>query len=133
MAPKSDLTAYLRAQAARPFAWGEADCVTFIADWVLARAGIDPAAAVRGRYASESEGARYHAGFGGLARPVGRALRLAGLAMTREPGPGDVAVVAFGGRLACAIRTGRGFALRMDDGLAMVPAGMARVVAAWIV
>lgn len=43
----------LREWRAKPFEWGLADCVIFVADMVQAMTGCDLAEKVRGRYASE--------------------------------------------------------------------------------
>jgi len=129
--PPQELTAYLRAAAGRRFELGTADCVTLAADWLRLRRGIDPIADCRG-YADANACLREHGGRGGLLRAAGRALRRAGLRMTRDPQPGDVAVVKLGSNLAtCAIRTERGYVLRLDDGLASVPPERLRLLAAW--
>lgn len=47
---RTRLDGFLAAAARRPFAWGRHDCCLFAADWVLEIAGVDPAAAFRGRY-----------------------------------------------------------------------------------
>jgi hypothetical protein len=41
--------------SARPFAWGENDCVLWCADWVKTVTGIDPAQDWRGKYTSEDD------------------------------------------------------------------------------
>ena len=51
------LHAYLDSVADTPFAWGTHDCCLYIADAVQAMTGVDPAAAYRGRYSTET-GAR---------------------------------------------------------------------------
>lgn len=124
------LADYLRAEAGRPFALGRADCVTMVAGWVWMRRGVDPMAYCRG-YAEKPEADALLAGWGGLARAVGRGLRRAGLPMTRAPVPGDVAVVALGDMAVGAIRTPRRWALRLDTGFALVPLESVRVIAAW--
>jgi hypothetical protein len=58
--------AYIRATAGRSFAWGRHDCVLWVADYVMCRAGWDPAEAVRGRYASRFEAHRILRAAGGL-------------------------------------------------------------------
>lgn len=44
------LTDFLKAAAARPFSWGEHDCLLFAADWVRRMTGVDCAAPHRGKY-----------------------------------------------------------------------------------
>ena len=93
------------------------------------RRGLDPIADCRG-YAGDANACLRERG--GLLRAAGRALRRAGLRLTRDPQPGDVAVVKLGSNLAtCAIRTERGYVLRLDDGMASVPPDRVRLLAAW--
>jgi len=101
-----------------------------VADWVRHRRGVDPMAYCRG-YQGTLEAEALLAGWGGLARVVGRGLRRAGIAMTRAPQPGDVAVLALEGRAICAIRVAKGWVMRLDDGLALLPGERVRVLAAW--
>lgn len=124
------LTQYLRNAAYRRYELGVSDCIVFAADWVLVRCGIDPLAPYRG-YRGTAEANALLAG--GLPRVVGRAARSVGLRLTRSPKPGDIGVVALGNLAVCAIRTERGWALRLDDGLASLPAERVRVIAAWSV
>ena len=131
-APRERMTLaeYLRAEAARAFELGPADCVTFASDWVAVRRGVDPIAHCRG-YRGEAAANALLAG--GLPRLAGRALRRAGLRLTRAPQPGDVGLVVLGNLATCAIRTPRGWAVRMVDGLASLPPNSLRVIAAWSV
>lgn len=126
----TSLARYLRDAAARRFALGSADCVTLVADWIVACRGVDPMAHCRG-YRGEGEASALLWRWGGLVRAVGEGLRHNGFRLTRDPQPGDVAVIAFGRVTVCAIRTPRGWAMRLDDGLARIPADRVRVVAAW--
>jgi hypothetical protein len=122
----SDLADFLRAAATRGFALGEVDCSTMVADWVHACRGADPLPD-RGEAA-----ARVHLDcWGGLVRAVGRHARAAGLRLTRAPRPGDIGVLAAGGYAFCALRTRRGWAARLDGGLARFPDDSVRVIAAW--
>jgi hypothetical protein len=126
------LSRYLRAEASRRFELGRADCVTFASNWVRLARGIDPIADCRGYAGDANACLRERGGRGGLLRAAGRALRRAGLRLTCNPRPGDVAVVTIASNLAtCAIRTERGYVLRLDDGLASVPIERVRVLAAW--
>jgi hypothetical protein len=125
------LARYLEAEAGRRFELGTADCVTLAADWVRGRLGVDPLAHCRDGYHGNREADALLAGWGGLLRVAGRAMARAGVPLTRAAEPGDVAVIAFGGFATCAIRTGRGWMLRIDDGMAMLPPDRVRVLAAW--
>jgi hypothetical protein len=50
------LSGYLADNAARPFSWGDNDCILFACGAVEAMTGVDPAADYRGQY-SDREGA----------------------------------------------------------------------------
>lgn len=132
MSRSQALAEYLRRQAALPFGYGTADCVTLVADWVQACRGVDPLAPWRG-YASRDEAVAHIQQYGGCFwRSVSRALRQVGIRMTTAPEPGDVAIVTVGGITACAIRGQRRWAMRMaDGGFAFFSMGDVRVIAAW--
>lgn len=80
--------------AAVPFAWGEMDCMTCLADWVLRVRGVDPAADIRLTYDSPASCQR-QTGF--LREPVAAVERclatIGGLPRVLEPQAGDVAVI----------------------------------------
>lgn len=44
----------IKAAIERPFSWGEFDCAAFAADCCMAVCGVDPLAAVRGKYSTEA-------------------------------------------------------------------------------
>ena len=116
------LAEYLASRAAVPFSRGAGDCCIFVADWVLEKTGIDPAAGLRGY--SDDRGAMLRigraGGFEGLAR---QALGdTAGLEETELPQPGDVGLVEVGGCLTLAIKTATDWACKESDGLAILPA-----------
>lgn len=46
----ADLIAHLHRGMAEPFRRPDWDCCAYVADWVLAATGIDPAADLRGAY-----------------------------------------------------------------------------------
>ncbi|MGE0653411.1 MAG: hypothetical protein AB7P12_16965 [Alphaproteobacteria bacterium] len=125
------LTAYLRGEARFPHAWGTHDCALFIADWVRAETGSDPGACVRGAYATEEAADRYLSGYGGLAMTVARAMRQAGLRMTKTVAPGDVALILAGDQLCCAIRTATRYATRMRTSLCLLPLENVRLITGW--
>lgn len=124
------LSAFLRGAARQPFAVGTGDCALFVADWVQVATGRDGASELRGRYATPAEALALH-GPRGLVGTVDRCARAVGLQRTRAPAVGDIAVIAALGELYCAIRTRRGWAVRADRAVMIVPS--ARVVAAWVV
>ncbi|WIY23357.1 DUF6950 family protein [Parasedimentitalea psychrophila] len=80
--------------AAKPFIWGETDCMLCLADWVLRVTGRDPAAAVRGVYDSRGSCQR-ETGF--LRDPVMAVeaclATIGGLPRVDTPQPGDMAVL----------------------------------------
>lgn len=124
------LTAYLVRCSRHPFVWGRNDCATFIADWVREATGCDGMADLRGCYTTQDGAERLHGPLG-LVGTVRRCARRVGLLRTLGAHPGDIAVVRHGREIGCAIRTARGWALRIDRGLVVVPS--ARVIAAWAV
>lgn len=125
------LSAFLRADAARPFAWGIRDCGLRLADWVLARRGVDPAADVRGTYGNADELAVLM-GWGGLPRFVDRLARRVGLERVPEPEPGDIAVISLRGQPPQgAIRLDAGWSILADGGVGRVPDANVRLVGAW--
>lgn len=125
------LTRYLQAEAGRRFELGTADCVTLAADWVRLVRGFDPLASYRGYRGNREADALVAGCWGGFMRVIGRELRRLGVPLTRAPVPGDIGIVIVGGLGTCAILTRRGWILRMDDGMAMLPPARLRVVAAW--
>lgn len=127
------LSTFLRADAARPFAWGVRDCGLRLADWVLFRRGVDPAADVRGTYGDAEELAALM-GWGGLPRFVDRIACRAGLVRTSAPVPGDIAVISLRGQAPQgAIRLNGGWSILADGGVARVPDVGARVIGSWSV
>lgn len=123
------LTEFLREAAAVPFKYGEWDCAMFLANWVRAKTGVDPATDLRGRYRSKFGWMRIVRQEGELDALVGRLALAAGMRPTEEPGPGAVAVIKTADiGLAGAIKVNRGFAVKLTGGLAVGPA---QPVAAW--
>jgi hypothetical protein len=121
------LALYLRAEAARPFSWGSADCAAFVAGWVGLRRGIDYP-----QYEGEAAARALTGSPGGILRLAARAMRQAGFRVARdEPQPGDVGIVRVGAVTACAIKTGRGWVMRGHAGLTMLPSDNLRVIARW--
>lgn len=126
------LPAYLCDRATHGFSWDGFDCCLFLADWIrIARDGLDPAAALRGRYRTEAE---CRAIIGDTPWPLvaARCLRRAGLRSTRDPLTGDVGVILPPGSLlaAAAIRSGNGWAMMSLRGIVWTSAPC-RLVMAW--
>ncbi len=129
MAGLLTLESYIGEQARRRYAWGEHDCILFVADWIALYRGVDLAADMRGSYNNEIEGKKLFAGHGGLPRLIGKVMRRAGFMLTRTPVRGDAAMVAFGDKICCAICTGPGWAARLESGITVSRYG--RMIAAW--
>lgn len=127
----TDLARYLRDAARRgPYRLGDADCLMLVADWIVAKRGVDPVAFCRGYDAAEA--AALVQRWGPLPRAMGRVLRHLGIRMTTDPEPGDIAAIALDGAAHCAIRTGRGWVTRLESGgLTLLPASRVRLLAAW--
>jgi hypothetical protein len=126
------LAAYLADAAGRRFAYGSFDCFLFAADWCVRARGIDPARDIRGRYATFEQGLEL---VGVKSLPMGfqRVFQRAGLRLTRQPMPGDVALIQMAGVDACgALVTSAGYvALARGGGLSRLPPDRARLIAAW--
>ncbi|MEC9434501.1 MAG: hypothetical protein VYD87_16475 [Pseudomonadota bacterium] len=79
--------------AATPFAWGEADCILVVADWIARVHGIDLAADLRGSY---DDAASCQRATGFLREPLrltSERMAGAGFEVTPAPVRGDVGVL----------------------------------------
>src|SRR5690606_29484057 len=79
-----DISEFIAAEAEKPFRWGESDCVSTAARWVLLHAGVDLTPAV-GVYGTADEAERAMSEVGGLAVAVNRVMRKAGFQKTEDP------------------------------------------------
>lgn len=117
MSIPTELIAYLAAAARRGFDWRDFNCGLFMADWVVERRGIDPAAFLRGLSLRQIAGEiRDHGGFDQL---CSHAFGAVGLRLISSARPGDVGVVLAGRRQLGAIRTGKGWAVLTPGGYAV--------------
>ncbi|MGM5018729.1 DUF6950 family protein [Tardiphaga sp. 367_B4_N1_1] len=116
--------------ATRRFRLGVNDCGLWLADWCLAETGRDPAAELRGRYATAEQGSKLM-GTASMPKAFGRAFRSACLRLTLDPVYGDICMIELGGNVCGAIRT-RGFVV-LSDGAGIGRVASARLVAAWSV
>ncbi len=96
---------FIAAEAEKPFRWGETDCVSTAARWVLVHAGIDLSPAI-GVYETQEEASRAMSEVGGLAVAVDRVMRKAGFQKTEQPIPGDVGLGVHNGKLCVAVHGG---------------------------
>lgn len=128
----SDLSLFLRRVAATGYQPGETDCALTVADWVRdLTGGPDPAAALRGSYASESGWRRIVAAAGGLMPLVGGLATAAGLVPVAPDAvrAGDIGVVRLRCGETCAIRTTKAWAVKVRAGIDIGPAE--EMLAAW--
>lgn len=127
-----DLARFLREAATQPFIYGEWDCSMFLANWVRARIGRDPAWALRNAYSDETGWRAIIDRQGGLVGTIGRLAAESGLRRLHgnELRPGALGVVRLTRRgQAGAIRTSTGrWAMKLDDSIAV---GSPPVIAAW--
>lgn len=132
------LSRFLNAAAAHPFAWGEFDCLLWLADWIAAARGLDPARDLRGSYGSMIAAARIVTGAGGMVRLVDSRLAPLGIPRARQAARGDIAIAAIGGaggehfgNEAGAIVLGGTVALISQAGLILPRWNDAPIKAAW--
>jgi hypothetical protein len=112
------LLTHLEQGMREPFRRPDADCCMWVADWVLAAAGIDPAAALRGSYGDARTAARQIRRFGSFEGMWRICMGWSGFATTTEPRDGDVGVVRDAlGRPVAAIRTGGAWAAKTRGGV----------------
>ena len=106
-----------------------ADCAMFVADYVLKATGTDPAADLRGTYASAFGAARQIARFGDFETMWRVHMAVAGFVTTRAPQEGDVGVVLdAAGSAVAAIRFDDKWAAKAEDGIVVEDF---RMVVAW--
>lgn len=120
---------FLRQAAREPFVYGQWDCAMTVANWVREVMGSDPAPALRGSYRTRLGWMRIVKRAGGLPALVGGLAERAGMVRCAGDRPGDIGVVDCPGvGPAGAIRTGRGWAVKLDRGLLV---GEMSALAAW--
>lgn len=85
---------YLGEVSERRFGYGELDCCTFMADWLIRRGLPDAMADRRGTYATRTEYRRLIRGEGGLLASCRRRFAAIGLVQRAAAAPGDVCLVA---------------------------------------
>lgn len=127
------LAEFLSEASRKGVVWADQhDCCMWLADWVLAKTGVDPGARLRGRYRTATGCLRVLRQEGGVLALVSRCAVAAGLPRTDEPRAGDIGVVrlltASGLQSVGAICTGPRWAALALDGLVSQPASP---VAAW--
>lgn len=108
----------------RPFEWGQCDCCLFVADWVRNMCGVDPAAALRGRYHSPSGAKRAlrRAGFNSIMAIADAAFgeRVSAFALAR----GDIGLLLQDGAPALGIVWGANVWAMGEQGAVPLPLAM---------
>lgn len=87
------LKSYLASQGKVQWAWGQADCTLFTADWVVWLTGSDPGDGLRGTYSSDLGAMEVIQANGGIDELVGGRLFGLGMQPTQEPIDGDIGIV----------------------------------------
>lgn len=116
-----NLADFIRAEVARPFQWGEADCASMADRWVRTVAGFSPLAVYGRSYGGPQEARAWLDEPGGIAVAVNRVMRASGFARTKEPRTGDVGLVFCKQQLCVAIHAGRLWLSRDEAGLLGAP------------
>ena len=133
MSDLAPLRAFLATVGRREPRFGDCDCALVLADWwMAARGGPDPAADLRGTYATEEECAALLKARGGLPRLVKEIAGKAGAERTDAPKPGDFAVVEFAGLHWGAIMTPSG-RWSIKANAARTAVRSPKIIAAWSV
>lgn len=109
---------FLRAEAARPFAWATADCTAMCDRWVRLRRGVSPVEAGCIIYRDRESALRL---LPRLAATMNRGMHRAGLEKTAKPKEGDVGLVLFDGRIGPAIHAGSHWITRHESGFIAAP------------
>ena len=127
------LEAHLREWDSKPFAYGDADCVSFAASWLSRLGYADPLAGL-GKWGNAKEAARIYQALGGFAHAVAAQLHALGCERI-EPAfasRGDLVLVPAGakGRHVLAIANGRLAEAHADNGTVRMPI-IPNATAAW--
>ena len=132
------LTQFLNRAAETPFAWGQFDCLLWLADWIAERGGVDPALGLRGCYSTMLGAARIVADAGGMVALVEGRVELAGVSRAACGARGDIAVIDIAGdggeqfgNQAGAILLGGTAVFLSQAGLLILQRSEINLVAAW--
>ena len=109
---------FAAASAQRPWAWGIQDCTIWVADWCVARWGVDPAEKFRGAYSTEAEAVCLIRSAGGLIDLV--APHLGFLTEKPTPSDGDIGIIDILGRQTASIFDGGKWAFSTRAGIGFV-------------
>lgn len=118
---------YIKSKTGAKFIWGDNDCCTFCADWLVMRGLPDPMADLRGEYASEAEAELIIAEHADLLTLWKRILG--------EPddtlSDGSVAIIEFNGEQLGGIVSGDRLVLLRDKGITAAPLERLNILGAW--
>ncbi|TRD21916.1 DUF6950 family protein [Palleronia caenipelagi] len=119
------LTEFIARTIHLPFVWGVRDCTLWAADWCVEAFGFDPAADLRGFYATEEDVQDLTGGdLAGFVAP-----RMARLTrVDQEACCGDVGIIDVSGQQVAAIRRGAFWLIKTERGGAAL---RAQAVMAW--
>jgi hypothetical protein len=125
------LHALVQSRRARPFVWGQHDCGLFVADAVDAVTGWDPAAGLRGTYATRRGAYRALVPWGGLVGFAQHCAVQVGAETVRPAGAkrGDIGAVRFDAGPALGVVYGFGIWVPGPRGLVELP--RERILTAW--
>lgn len=104
---------YIARTAGEPFVWGRTDCALWAAQLAAERGGVDPAASLRGTYATAWECRQIVLRAGGLLT-LCRGLMAGFPAGERKNG---ICVARHDGRSICGILSGGRLVLKTDGGI----------------
>ncbi len=126
----ADLVRFFKEMTRTPFRYGDVDCALFTSNWFFRRRGVDPAAHLRGTYHDVSTCGEVLVANGGLLRLMWFMAKSVGMQRTKEPKPGDVALVRIRKLHFGAVMMPDGkWAIKMSHG--MTATSSCKVVAAW--
>lgn len=104
-------------------------CVKTADQWCVHKTGISPMAVGGMDVATNAEEVDLLKQMP-LPRLIGRCMKAAGFAMTRNPQVGDVGAVVIGGKIVCAVKGKRMWVFRSDEGMGAISLD-SRLVGAW--
>lgn len=119
---------FVRAFSRQPFIFGISDCAAMVDDWVAHRTGRRPSDASGQKWATQDEAAQLLS-TRALPFRLAQAMKAAGLRTTSVPRDGDVAAIAAGNVVTCAVRVGSFWMFRHGEGLCGV--SDPRILMAW--
>lgn len=116
-----EVRAFIRAELARGFVWGETDCVSTCDRWLRQACGRSPVAREVAVFPDEPAVRALLERPGGLLRLAARAMRKAGFERTDSPRAGDAGLVLHRGLVCAAIHAGLYWFSRDEGGAILAP------------